>query len=120
VRPSPPAPCRYPVDERRHRRVESRVGVERLDGWDEGARCRLAERVEGAELGFVLAADRAGNDAEADIGGAMAAGLKTVLVRTGKYRPGDEKGLQMTPDRIGDDLAYAVAWILGECRDRAL
>ncbi len=61
-----------------------------------------------------------GDDAEADIGGAMAAGLRTVLVRTGKYRPGDEKALPMTPDRISDDLADAVAWILGECRDRTL
>ena len=37
-----------------------------------------------------------GDDAEADVGGALAAGLKGVLVRTGKYRPGDEAAL----DRI--------------------
>jgi hypothetical protein len=29
--------------------------------------------------------------------------------------PGDEKALPMTRDRISDDLADAVAWILGEC-----
>lgn len=28
-----------------------------------------------------------GDDAEADVGGAMAAGLMGVLVQTGKYRP---------------------------------
>jgi HAD superfamily hydrolase (TIGR01458 family) len=31
-----------------------------------------------------------GDDAEADVGGAMAAGLMGVLVQTGKYRPGQE------------------------------
>lgn len=34
-----------------------------------------------------------GDDIEADIRGAAAAGLPPVLVRTGKYRPGDEAGL---------------------------
>ena len=32
-----------------------------------------------------------GDDAEADVGGAMAAGLIEILVRTGKYRPGQER-----------------------------
>ena len=32
-----------------------------------------------------------GDDAEADVGGAIAAGLRGVLVRTGKYRDGDER-----------------------------
>lgn len=31
-----------------------------------------------------------GDDVEADVGGAAAAGLHAVLVQTGKYRPGDE------------------------------
>ena len=34
-----------------------------------------------------------GDDVEADVGGAMAAGLMGVLVRTGKYRPGQEAHL---------------------------
>ena len=34
-----------------------------------------------------------GDDAEADVGGAMAAGLQGVLVQTGKYRPGQEARL---------------------------
>ena len=31
-----------------------------------------------------------GDDAVSDIGGALAAGLRGILVKTGKYRPGDE------------------------------
>ena len=34
-----------------------------------------------------------GDDAEADVGGAMAAGLQGILVQTGKYRPGQETKL---------------------------
>lgn len=52
-----------------------------------------------------------GDDREADVDGAIAAGLGGILVRTGKYRAGDD-------DRLGerasaaDDLAGAVAAIL--------
>lgn len=53
-----------------------------------------------------------GDDVEADVGGAMASGLKGVLVRTGKYRPGDEARLSSGPDHVCDSLADAVAWIL--------
>lgn len=53
-----------------------------------------------------------GDDAEADVGGAMAAGLTGVLVRTGKYRDGDEDSLEPRPDRVADDLAAAVDWLL--------
>jgi len=53
-----------------------------------------------------------GDDAEADVGGAMAAGLHGVLVRTGKYRPGDERALDPPPDAVVADLSEAVDWIL--------
>ena len=43
-----------------------------------------------------------GDDALADVEGALAAGLQGILVRTGKYRPGDE-------DKIGEPGAHAVA-----------
>ncbi len=49
-----------------------------------------------------------GDDAEADVSGAIAAGLKGVLVRTGKYRPGQEKGLAVAPTFVSDDLEAAV------------
>lgn len=54
-----------------------------------------------------------GDDAEADVGGAKAAGLKGVLVRTGKYQPGDEKRAIPAPDHVADDLGAAVEWLLG-------
>ena len=53
-----------------------------------------------------------GDDAEADVGGAMAAGLAGVLVQTGKYRPGDEARLPRPPDAVMPDLAAAVRWVL--------
>jgi len=53
-----------------------------------------------------------GDDAEADIGGALKAGIPGILVRTGKYHPGDEKMLDQPPTHIASDLTAAVAWIL--------
>lgn len=54
-----------------------------------------------------------GDDAEADVAGALKAGLgAAVLVRTGKYRPGDEAEHEPKPSHVADDLAAAVEWIL--------
>ena len=53
-----------------------------------------------------------GDDAESDIGGAADIGIPGVLVRTGKYRPGDETHLPRPPAFIADDLATAVDRIL--------
>jgi HAD superfamily hydrolase (TIGR01458 family) len=53
-----------------------------------------------------------GDDAEADVSGAISAGLRGVLVRTGKYRAGDESALPSAPDCIADSLNNAVDWIL--------
>lgn len=52
-----------------------------------------------------------GDDIAADVGGAQAAGLHGVLVRTGKYRPGDEGG-DIHPDHVAEDFADAVEWLL--------
>jgi HAD superfamily hydrolase (TIGR01458 family) len=41
-----------------------------------------------------------GDDAEFDVAGARALGLGGVLVRTGKYRPGDESRHQHRPDTV--------------------
>ena len=49
-----------------------------------------------------------GDDAEADVGGAMAAGLRGALVKTGKYRAGQEQSLASPPDLVADDLAAIV------------
>ncbi|MBS0232783.1 MAG: TIGR01458 family HAD-type hydrolase [Proteobacteria bacterium] len=53
-----------------------------------------------------------GDDAEADVGGAIAVGLKGILVRTGKYRQGDENKLHSRPDYVAETLDEAVEWIL--------
>ena len=53
-----------------------------------------------------------GDDVEADVAGGQAAGLAGILVRTGKYRPGDEDLIDPPPDAVVDDIATAADWIL--------
>lgn len=55
-----------------------------------------------------------GDDAESDIAGAVAAKLKAVLVRTGKYEPGAEHAYPPPPTHLADDLAAAADWILSK------
>jgi HAD superfamily hydrolase (TIGR01458 family) len=54
-----------------------------------------------------------GDDAEADVGGAMAAGLQGVLVQTGKYRPGQETKLPERPTHVVQDLNAAIELLFG-------
>lgn len=54
-----------------------------------------------------------GDDAEADVGGAMAAGLQGILVQTGKYRPGQEAQLHAPPTHVAGDLKAAVELLFG-------
>jgi HAD superfamily hydrolase (TIGR01458 family) len=49
-----------------------------------------------------------GDDVEADVQGAMDAGLQACLVKTGKYRPGDEQRLDPQRARVFDDLGAVV------------
>ncbi|ACL71382.1 HAD-superfamily subfamily IIA hydrolase like protein [Thioalkalivibrio sulfidiphilus HL-EbGr7] len=53
-----------------------------------------------------------GDDAEADVQGALDADIQACLVRTGKYRPGDEDHIDTHRARIADDLAALVADLL--------
>lgn len=54
-----------------------------------------------------------GDDAEADVSGALAAGIGTgLLVRTGKYATGDEDRVDPAPTAVVDDLEAAVDWIV--------
>jgi len=55
-----------------------------------------------------------GDDAASDVGGALAAGLRGILVRTGKYRRGDEDRIGQPGAKVAKDLAEAVAMILEE------
>ena len=53
-----------------------------------------------------------GDDAEADVAGALAAGIgHALLVRTGKYRPSDETHVHPAPTATVADLREAVDWI---------
>ncbi|HRD49208.1 MAG: TIGR01458 family HAD-type hydrolase [Candidatus Competibacter sp.] len=53
-----------------------------------------------------------GDDAEMDVHGALAAGLRGILVRTGKYRHGDEAKVEPHGGRVFDDLDAVVDYIL--------
>ena len=63
-----------------------------------------------------LPADRVmmiGDDAASDVQGALDAGLQGCLVKTGKYRPGDEDGIRGT-FWLEADIGGAVARVLGK------
>jgi HAD superfamily hydrolase (TIGR01458 family) len=73
------------------------------------------EFFEAAMSGFGCEPDQVvmvGDDAAADVGGAIRAGLQGILVRTGKYMPGDEDKIDQPNAVIADDIAAAVDWIL--------
>ena len=54
-----------------------------------------------------------GDDAETDIAGALQTGLAyALLVRTGKYRRGDENRFKPSPTAIVRDISAAVDWIM--------
>lgn len=67
-----------------------------------------------AELGIGAAeAVLIGDDLADDIGGAQAAGIPGILVRTGKYRAGDEAHPDIRPAAVVDDFAAVVDRLLG-------
>ncbi len=53
-----------------------------------------------------------GDDAHSDVEGALAAGLQAILVRTGKYRPGDEARIGLPGARVMDDIVAVADWLL--------
>jgi ribonucleotide monophosphatase NagD (HAD superfamily) len=52
-----------------------------------------------------------GDDIEADVGGAQAHGMKTVLVRTGKFRPDAVEVSRAKPDGIISSIAQLPDWL---------
>jgi HAD superfamily hydrolase (TIGR01458 family) len=52
-----------------------------------------------------------GDDAEFDASGAVAIGMRGVLVRTGKYRAGDEEAVSPKPTAVLDSVADLPAWL---------
>ncbi|ASY65412.1 HAD-superfamily subfamily IIA hydrolase, hypothetical 2 (plasmid) [Sinorhizobium sojae CCBAU 05684] len=56
-----------------------------------------------------------GDDAETDVAGALRAGLgQALLVRTGKYREGDEARFEPSPTATVRDISAAADWILAQ------
>lgn len=55
-----------------------------------------------------------GDDLGDDIGGAQRAGIPGILVRTGKFRPGDEAHPEIKPAAVVDDFTAAVDAIIGQ------
>ena len=65
-----------------------------------------------AELGAVAReAVMVGDDVESDIGGAKAAGLRAVLVRTGKFRKEALSAAEVKPDGVVDSIADVPAFL---------
>jgi HAD superfamily hydrolase (TIGR01458 family) len=52
-----------------------------------------------------------GDDIEADIRGAQAFGMKTVLVRTGKFRPDDLERSDVVPDMVVSSIGDLPDWL---------
>ena len=52
-----------------------------------------------------------GDDLEADIAGAQGLGLRTVLVRTGKFRPDDLDRSRVVPDAVLSSIAQLPDWL---------
>ena len=52
-----------------------------------------------------------GDDLESDIVGAQGIGMKTVLVRTGKFRPDDVERARTQPDGIVSSIGHLPEWI---------
>jgi HAD superfamily hydrolase (TIGR01458 family) len=52
-----------------------------------------------------------GDDVEADIAGAQACGLRTILVRTGKFRPDVVEASGVNPDGIVSSIAQLPQWL---------
>jgi HAD superfamily hydrolase (TIGR01458 family) len=52
-----------------------------------------------------------GDDIEADIRGAQAVGMRTVLVRTGKFRPDDLESSGIVPDMVASSVAVLPEWL---------
>ncbi len=52
-----------------------------------------------------------GDDLESDIAGAQRYGLKTVLVRTGKFRPDQLERTTVVPDAVVSSIAYLPEWL---------
>jgi len=83
--------------------LEYAAGVEAVAvGKPSRAFFETAVRAVGCEAAEVMVV---GDDVANDVGGAKGAGCGAVLVRSGKYRPGDERSITTPPDAVVDSVA---------------
>jgi len=61
-----------------------------------------------------------GDDALADVDGALATGIPAILVKTGKYRAGDEDQITHSGAVVVSDITAAADWILAHSPHAAL
>jgi HAD superfamily hydrolase (TIGR01458 family) len=52
-----------------------------------------------------------GDDLESDIAGAQGVGMRTVLVRTGKFRPDEVEASRVRPDGIVSSIGHVPEWL---------
>jgi ribonucleotide monophosphatase NagD (HAD superfamily) len=52
-----------------------------------------------------------GDDIDSDIAGAQRHGMRTVLVRTGKFRPDEVEASRIRPDAIISSIAQLPEWL---------
>ena len=52
-----------------------------------------------------------GDDLESDVVGAQGVGMRTVLVRTGKFRPDEVEASRVAPDGIVSSIAQVPQWL---------
>jgi ribonucleotide monophosphatase NagD (HAD superfamily) len=52
-----------------------------------------------------------GDDLEGDVAGGQAVGMRTVLVRTGKFRPDELDHTSISPDGIVSSIAQLPDWL---------
>ena len=52
-----------------------------------------------------------GDDLDSDIAGAQRYGLRTILVRTGKFRPDDLERSTIVPDAVVSSIAFLPEWL---------
>lgn len=84
--------------------LEYATGVEAtVVGKPSRAFFEAAVRAVGCPAGDVVCV---GDDVANDVAGAQGVGCRAVLVRTGKYRPGDERAAEPGPDAVVDSVAH--------------
>jgi ribonucleotide monophosphatase NagD (HAD superfamily) len=71
----------------------------------------LFEAIARAAAGRVQDLVMVGDDAEVDVSAPVALGMRGVLVKTGKYRPGDEERVTPKPTSVLESISDLPGWL---------